>query len=340
MIGTNLINNMMEQDQERIANELLQQNLISSQQLADVKAYRSLGIFSVYNELQFGLYASILLFTSGTGMLIYNNIDTIGHSIVLVILFALAAASFYFSFKNSKGFRKEETNFENPVYNYLVLLATILGCTFVGYFQYQYEPFGKYYEVATAFAAFVALGSAYYFDNRSALSIGITGLAATIGITVTPKALLQNNFFDNSALFYYGIALAIAIIIWTEYSEKVNLKKHFNLIFITFALHLSAICSLTGLNGDYWFIYALFMIGLGVYFYRKSHALTSVSLFVFVLLYGFIGLNMLIVRFLEFVQLDNFEIFIVLLPIYFIGSIVLFIKAVKNFNKGKDDSHK
>lgn len=330
----------MEQDQERIANELLEKNLISSQQFADVKAYRSLGIFSLHNELQFGLYLSILLFTSGTGVLIYNNIDTIGHTIILGILFALAAASFYFSFKMSKGFRKEETDFENPMYNYLVLLATILSCTFIGYFQYQYEPFGKYYELATAFAAFVALGSAYYFDNRSALSIGITGLAATIGITVTPKALLQNEFFDNSLLFYYGIALAIIIILWTEYSEKIKLKKHFALVFMTFALHLSAVCCLTGLTGDYWFLYALLLLGLGIYFYRKSHALSSISIFVFVLLYGFIGINMLIVRFLEFAQLENFEIFIVLLPVYFIGSIILFIKAVKNFNKEKDDSHK
>lgn len=330
----------MQQEQENIASELLEQNLISKQQFADVKAYRSLGIFSLHNELQFGLYASVLLFTSGVGILIYNNIDTIGHAIILAILFALAAASFYFSFKMSKGFRKEETDFENPLYNYLVLLATILSCTFIGYFQYQYEPFGKYYELATAFAAFVALGSAYYFDNRSALSIGITGLAATIGITITPKALLQNEFFDNSLLFYYGIALAIIIILWTEYCQKINLKKHFALIFITFALHLSGICCLTGLTGDYWFIYALFLLGLGLYFYRKSHVLASLSLFVFVLLYGFIGINILLVRFLEFAQLENFEIFAFLLPVYFVGSILLFIKAVKKFNKEKDDSHK
>ena len=221
----------MEQDKEDIARELFEKKVISGEQFADVKAYRSLGIFSLHNELQFLLYASVLLFTSGAGILIYQNIDTIGHTIILAILLALSAVCFYFSFKKTKGFRKEEADFENPLYNYLVLLATILSCTFIGYFQYQYEPFGSYYEVATAVAALVALASAYYFDNRSALSIGITGLAATIGITVTPKALLGNDFFDNAMLFYYGIALALALILWTEYSEKTNLKKHFNLFF-------------------------------------------------------------------------------------------------------------
>ena len=330
----------MEQDKEDIARELFEKKVISGEQFADVKAYRSLGIFSLHNELQFLLYASVLLFTSGAGILIYQNIDTIGHTIILAILLALSAVCFYFSFKKTKGFRKEEADFENPLYNYLVLLATILSCTFIGYFQYQYEPFGSYYEVATAVAALVALASAYYFDNRSALSIGITGLAATIGITVTPKALLGNDFFDNAMLFYYGIALALALILWTEYSEKTNLKKHFNLFFITFALHLTGICCITGMINDYWFIYSIFLLGLGIYFYRKSYALSSVSVFVFVLLYGFIGLNIVLFRLLEFVQLQNWEIFTFLLPLYFIGSIVLFITAIKKFNKETDDSHK
>ena len=320
----------MQKDKENIAQELFEQKLISGKQLADVKAYRSLGIFSLHNELQFLLYLAVLLFTTGVGILIYKNIDTIGHTIILAILLVLAATCFYFCFKNHKGFSKMETDFENPVFNYLVLAATILSCIFIGYFQFQYAPFGKYYEIATFAAALVALASAYYFDNRSSLSIGIT---------MTPKALLENHFFDNPVLFYYGIALAIVLILWTEYSEKTSLKKHFNLIFITFALHLTGICCITGMIGDYWFVYTFFLFGLGVYFYMKGYSLSSVSVFVFVLVYGFIGVNILLVKLLEFIQFELYEIFTILLPVYFIGSIILFIRAIKQFNKETDDSH-
>lgn len=323
----------MDENKENIAEQLLKERLITGKQFADIKAYRSLGIFSLHNELQFLLYLSVLLFTTGTGILIYKNIDTIGHTIILGLLLALTAVCFYFCFKNAKGFSKSETNFDNPVFNYLVLAATILSCIFIGYFQIQYEPFGNNYELATLIAAMIALASAYYFDNRSSLSVGITGLAATVGITITPKALLENNFFDNPSLFYYGVALGILLIVWAEYSEKIALKKHFVLFHLTFSLHLIGISCITGLFQEYWFLYAFFLLVSGVYFFKKSYLLHASSVFIFVLTYGFVSFNILLFKFLKFAHIENYELLSILAPIYFFGSIILFIRTIKQFNK-------
>ena len=67
-------------------------------------------------------------FTSGIGVLIYENIDTIGHIAILAVLLIVIAICFYYCFKNSKGFQKTETVFEHPVLEYLVLAANILTC--------------------------------------------------------------------------------------------------------------------------------------------------------------------------------------------------------------------
>lgn len=326
----------MDENKENIAEQLLNERLITRKQFAEIKAYRLVGIFSLHNELQFLLYLSVSLFTTGAGIFIYKNIDTIGHSIILLILLALTAACFYFCFKKAKEFSKGETNFDNPVFNYIVLTATILSCIFIGYFQIQYEPFGNNYELATLIAALIALTSAYYFDNRSALSVGITGLAATVGITITPKALLENNFFDNPSLFYYGVALGILLIVWAEYSEKIALKKHFTVFHLTFSLHLIGICCITGLFQEYWFLYAFFLLASGIYFFKKSYRMRAISVFVFVLIYGFIGFNILLFRFLEFAHIENYELLSILAPVYFIGSIILFIRTIKQFNKNDD----
>jgi hypothetical protein len=324
----------MQSDKELAAERLLDANIIPGEQLAEVKAYRSLGIFSLHNELQFLLYASVLLFTTGAGIVIYNNIDTIGHTIILALLLLVCGGCYYFCFKKSPGFSPEQIDFEHPVYNYLVLLATILSCIFIGYLQFQYRPFGDEIAIPTFISAAIALATAYYFDNRSALSIGITGLAATIGITVTPKALLENDFFDNPALFYYGIALGILLIVWAEYSDRTELKKHFSLIFITFAQHLVGVCCITGLFSDFWWIYSIFLIGATFYFYRKSHMMSSVALFVFTIIYGYIGFNILLFRLLDFIDAYAFfEVLTLATPVYIIGSIFLFIKSIKQFNR-------
>ncbi|WP_300569298.1 DUF2157 domain-containing protein [Flavobacterium sp.] len=327
--------------QEELIEKLREREMISEEQLGDVKKYRALGIFSLHNELLFLLYLSVLLFTTGVGTLIYKNIDTIGHSIILAILFLVTVVCFYFSFKKAKGFSPEDVDFENPVYNYLVLAGTILSCIFIGYLQFQYQIFGSNYSLATLFSALLSFGVAYYFNNKSALSIAITGLATTIGISLTPKDILENDIYSNPILSYYGIALGVLLIVWAKYSDKINLKKHFGFIFLTFALHLISLCCLSQLMDDYWFLFVIVMAASTYYFYKISHEINAISIFTFTLLYGYIGFNISMFKLFDLIDLNFFGDFVIIIfPIYIIGSIVLFIKLMKQFNKKTNDSSK
>jgi hypothetical protein len=330
---------MMQKQSEETTQKLLEKELISEEQFDAIKTHRSLGIFSLHNELLFLLYLSVLLFTTGIGTLVYKNIDTIGHTIILALILILTGVCFYFCFKKSKGFQKEETDFENPIYNYLVLLGTILGCIFVGYLQFQYKAFGLDYSLATIVCALLGFSSAYYFDNKSTLSIGITALATAIGITITPQTLLENEIYSNPTLTYYGLVLGLLLIVWTEYANRINLKKHFDLVFLTFALHLIGVCCISGLLEDYWGVFVFLLCASSYYFYKKSHQIHSVSIFVFMLIYSYIGLNILLFKFFEAVDLSVFgELLMMASPVYLIGSIVAFIWLIKQFNKNTHDS--
>ncbi|MFY0481749.1 DUF2157 domain-containing protein [Flavobacterium sp. PLA-1-15] len=323
----------------RNVQKLLDRELLSKEQEVGIRNYFSQGIFSLRNELLFLMYLSVLLFTSGVGILIYKNIDTIGHSIILLVMLALTIVCFYFSFKESKGFSKEDIDFENPVYNYLVLLAVILSCSFMGYIQFQYAIFGNYFEISIYISAFIALASAYYFNNKSALSIGITALVTSLGISLTPRTLINNDVYWNENLSYYGLLLGLIIVLWSVHSKNISLKKHFDLVLLTFALHLISICCIAGLMNDIWVLFLFLMAGTCYFFYKKSFEIEAISIYIFTLLYGFIGFNIVIVRLLEHTDFEDFwELFIVILPVYFISSIVLFIKAIKNFNKKTNDS--
>lgn len=324
----------MNQLEESLTQKLFDKQLITSDQFQKVKNYRSFGIFSLHNELLFLVYLSIILFTSGIGTLIYKNIDTIGHTIILAIILILTAVCFYFCFKKSTGFQRGIVLFQNPIYDYLVLLATILSCTFVGYLQFQYDIFGADYSLTTIVCAITAFFSAYYFDNKSALTIGITALAATIGITVTPKTLLNNDIYNDATLSYYGLVLGILLIVWTFYSTQINLKRHFNLVFNTYALHLMFISCIAGLLDDYWLVFVFIFSGVAFYFFKNSIKTHSTFNFVFTLIYSYIGFNIILFKLFEFIDLGELSTLIIMgTPFYLIGSIFLFIKLIKKFNK-------
>jgi hypothetical protein len=329
----------MNKFEEEATKSLLDRKFITENQSQEISAHRSLNIFSLNAELKFFLYLSVLMFTSGIGILIYQNIDSIGHIAILLILLIVIVVCFFYCFKHSKGFQKSETTFENPVIAYLVLAGSILICVFIGYLQFQYKLFGEHYGLATLVPTIVSFFIAYYFENRSVLTIAITGLAAYIGISVTPQSLVDNDFYTNQSLSYSAVSLGVLLILWTIYSSKIELKTHFNFIYITFALHIISIAAINNILDSHYYSVLIFGGVLALsscYFYKISYELKAISLYVFMIIYGYIGLNILLVKFLDFIGFFEFwELSLLILPAYFIISIVLFIKLIKKFNKEK-----
>lgn len=319
----------------RIFELLFSEKFISKEQYQAINEYQKMQLFSIRNELLFLLYISILLFTSGVGIIIYKNIDTIGHTILLVLLAVLAATCFYFCYKKAKGFSKLEVPFDNPLYDYLMLFTTILMCTLIGYFQYNLNIQNSDYSLATLFSGIAALGMAYYFDNKSALLIGVTALGSFIGLSLKIQTIFENNISNNNSLLIAGLLFGALLLAWQWYSERINLKIHFGFVLLTFALHLMAISSLYGTSqSDYWFLYMMVLGAIVYYFYLKSINFNAISWYIFVLFYGYIGFNISLFRIIDTLKLDEiFEFVAFLSPFYVIGCIVLFIKLIKNFKK-------
>lgn len=319
--------------------KLVSKGLVTTEQNEEIKHYTKLGIFSINGELLFLLYLSVLLFAAGIGIIIYKNIESIGHLVIITATFLLMLGCFYFCFKKAKGFSKAEIFFENPIYDYLVLLCGILTCIFIGYLQYQYVIFGNDFGLVSLFSAVFCFGLAYYFDNKSVLSIAITALAAFVGITITPQTLLQNEIYSNPQLSYFGLSLGVFMLLWTEYSLKKNLKNHFQIVYLTFALNVVGVCCIAGLFESFWLVFTPIMTVLIYYFYQTSYKILSTFIFVLTLIYGYIGCNIFFVKCFQFLDFEKIADFIVIaLPIYIIGSIILFIQLVKKFNKEKHAS--
>lgn len=319
---------------EKATQKLWEKQQISDSQKQEIDDYRAKNIFSIHAELLFLLYLSVVLFTSGVGIIVYKNIDSIGHLAILVLNFTLMVVCFLFCFKKAKGYTNQEVSFDNPVYDYIVLTGSILACIFLSYANYQYHILDTDYQWVSLISAVLCFGVAYYFDNKMVLSMAITALAAFLGISVTPKNLFNNEIYDNIYLTYSGILISFALILWMEYSLKKAIKKHFYFVYVMFALHMAGVCLISGLISEYWYVFVLLAALFVYYFLKLSYRFAATSVFVFTLIYGYIALIILIAKLFEYINIPDMYVFIISFsPIFYIGSIFLFIKLVRDFNK-------
>jgi hypothetical protein len=316
---------------------LFERKFISENQLHSIKSYESLGIFSIRQELLLLLYIGVLCFTSGIGIILYRNIDSIGHIVLLIIILLSAFGCYWLSFIKAPDFSLNETKFLNPLFDYVVLAGSLLVCIFFGYLQTRFDTLGDDYSIAAFIAAAITMAAAYYFDNKSSYAIGISAFATFLGIVVTPQTVIKNQIYLHYWQTVAGLGLSLILALWYEYATRHSIKKHFGMTSIFFALHLTGLSCLKGLFEDMWLVYVALLAAAVYYFYLKSHELAATGLFVFTMLYAYLGVNIFILKLLDIIHIPFAEVINFLSPFYLIFSIWLFIKLTKRFNRQTDD---
>lgn len=267
-------------------------NFISSEQMQAIDEYERDKPLSVHWELRTILYLGVLLLTSGIGILIYLNIDTIGHQAILAMIAAACVGCFYYGYKHRLPYSHEETKHPSPFFDYIVLLGSLLFGIFISYLQFQYTTFGSHYGIAVLFPTIVFLFCGYTFDHKGTLSLGITGLAAWAGLTITPLDLLENNDLSNTTIIYTGLMIGLLIAGFSKYSDNRNIKKHFGFSYNNFAVNILSVVTLAALF-DQSFKLLSFLALAGICYYYIRYAIAEHS-FLFLLLpmvYGYIGLT-------------------------------------------------
>ncbi len=324
------------------------ENILHKESLLSEMEYQTIGdaqkgkLFSIHWELRVMLYLGVMLLSTGLGIFVYLNIDTIGHQAILAFIALCSAGCFFYCYKHRSPFSWEQVTSPTPVFDYLLLLGTLLFLTFEGYLQFQYNVFGTQYGLATFIPMIVLFSLAYFFDHRGLLSLGITALAAWLGLTVTPLDILSGNDFSFDTLRLTGLLLGFALAAVTAISETKDLKKHFAFTYLNFASQILFISTLSGLfDSEFWFLYALLLACLTTAFIWYARKEQSFFFLLSAAIYGYIGLSYLIVEALIKIPDDNG---IFLIGYYFIGScgaIVYFFFHYKKFlgKKAKPETH-
>lgn len=310
------------------------QGLLSDESFQKIKEKQNSNLLSVYWEIKTLLYLSVILLSTGLGILIYKNIDSIGHTAILTFLILLCIGSFYYCFKHNPTFTLSKTISPNALFDYLLLLACLTYITIIAYLQYQYNLFGNRYGIAIFIPMLVLFVSAYYFDNIGILSLAITNLAAWLGITVTPLEILKANDFNNTTITLTAFALSIFLVVLAIYTKKKEVKKHFEFTYFNFGMHLFFISSIAAMfNFHHIYLICFLVLIMGAYyFYTKALADKSFYILLITVLYTYFAISYVVIDLLMMTEIHNsLPVYFALL--YFIGSGIGMILFLINNNK-------
>ena len=285
-----------------ILEQLSKEASISKEENQKINLYFDSKLFSVHWELKIILYLGVTLLSAGLGILIYMNIDTIGHTAIVSIIGLASAACFFYGNKNRKPFTWQEIINDHPFSDYILLLGCLLFLSFEGYLQFQYVLFGEHYGLAALIPAVLFFFIAYRYDHKGILSMAITGLGGWLGLTITPLHLFEQDF-ATTRIILTGLLLGAVFTSISYIIIKKDLKKHFSFTYFNFGMQLLFISTLAGmftLESIQWIFFPILAVlcYLAIVYAKKENS------FYFLLLaavYGYIGVTYLFYLLLELV---------------------------------------
>jgi hypothetical protein len=313
---------------------LQHEGLLSDLSLQKIKQKDNSPLFSLHWELKTILYLGILLLTGGLGILIYKNIDTIGHQAILAAIGLLCAGCFLYCERKKLPFATTKVPAPNSFFDYILLLGCLTLLSFITYLQVQYTAFGNAYGLATFIPMVILFFCAYYFDHLGILSMAITNLAAWMGIAVTPLTILKGNNFADAEIIFAGLLLGVLLnaVAWAGKQKKI--KAHFGFTYTNFGMNILFIACLAAMMYfDFYLLWLIPLAGITFYFYKKALVTASFYFMLMLTLYAYIGISYATIRLL-LMMLNYWRLeTIVLILMYFILSGIGVVVFLTNMNK-------
>jgi hypothetical protein len=261
-------------------------------------------LFSVHWELKTLLYLGVMLLSAGLGVLIYKNIDTIGHQAVLAFIAIISIGCFIYCFKKKLPFSLGKVKAPNTGFDYILLLGSISMVTFVGYLQFQYNVFGNNYGMATFIPMLALFFIAYYFDHLGILSMAIANLALWMGVSVTPKKLLAYGTFDNKEIIFTYVLLGAMLLLAAYLTQRFDIKKHFKFSYYHYGVHVVFISLLAGYfeyySSSYYLLWMAALFALAIYIYLDAYKDKSFYFILLAILYSYFAFGCLMCRLMFF----------------------------------------
>jgi Predicted membrane protein (DUF2157) len=280
--------------------ELLEKDLITEDQFKKIEPITSGKILSVFYELRILLYLGVMMFTSGTGVLIYQNIGEVGHLISILLLALIMVSCFWYVIKQGRDYSGAEVQSPNVYFDYVLLLACLLFVSIQGYIQFQYSTFTEFIEWNTLITAIFYFYIAYRYDHIGVLSLAIVALASFWGLRVAPQKWYSINFFDQSDLHITAMVFATSLAAIVFYLDKKSIKRHFTFTYLNFCFLIFFVGALAGIFVDstYDLLFVFLIYIACVFAWHQSRVKKSFLFLLYAFVVGYIATTYLLGKYI------------------------------------------
>jgi hypothetical protein len=222
--------------------ELSDKGFLTEEQFNNIEPIVTRKVVSVFYELRTMLYLGVMLFTTGVGFLIYQNIGQLGHILAIMALSVLSIACLVYCFWKGKPYSRAKVESPNPYFDYVLLLACLLFVSVFGYLEFQFGFLERSARAVSLITAVLFFFFAYRFDHLGILSLAITALASFFGIVVSWNDLKSFDQLHNVGLVLSLVVAAIAIVI-----ERIGIKRHFTFTYLNFCALIYFLSAFVGI---------------------------------------------------------------------------------------------
>jgi len=306
--------------------ELFDKGLINEDQYQKIDLISSGKLVSVFYELRTLLYLGVMLFTTGMGILIYQNIGDFGHIISIIALSVVTIVCFWYAFKKTLPYSNEAIKSPTPYFDYVVLLGSLLFISVQGYLQFQFGWLDDKLGISTLITAAFFFYVAYRFDNVGILSLAITALASFWSISISPQKWYSSNFFEGSHLYTVAIVFGACLAAIAVILDRRGIKKHFTFTYLNVSTIIFFVGSVVGLFSEDIAVLYILLIYTGCAFTYYIARWEKSFLF---LLYAFIAAYIATTYLVFLLMRDTYE-FWFLYSMLSCGGFVYFLVKYRN----------
>jgi hypothetical protein len=313
--------------------KLHQEELISEESFQRISQEDKYPLVSVYWDINTFLGVGVIALSTGLGILIYKNIDTIGHQVILALIAAISIICFTYCGQKKSAYSRFKVASPGHLFDYLLLLGTLTMLTFTAYLQYQYQVFETHYGLATFLPMLILFFIAYYFDHLGILNMAIVNLAVWMGVSVTPKQLLLVSNYNSETIIYTYLVLGLFLLLLAFLTVHYQIKPHFKFSYEHYGVHVSFIALLSAyfyhdqLSSS--FLWLIGVIFLSFLLYKDAIKHRSFYFSLLALLYGYFAVSFLSERLIS--TIDNssgkFNLMVLYVPLSAAGFAYLLKKV-------------
>jgi hypothetical protein len=316
---------------DNINNELHSRHLIDDKQYQFLEAIRTNKIVSFYYELRLLLYLGIMLFTGGVGYFAYQNMGDIGHLASMALIAASIIVGFYFIKKYAKPYSNLQVTVNHVYFDYILILVSLLIISLFVYIQVYFNLVEVLLTWSSYISAAILIFMAYRYDNRALLSMGITAIAAAVGISITPIDWAQGDWFTGSNLYVTSMVLGALLYAVGLVTYRMEIKQHFKFSYQNFGLMLYYIgCIAAMFDSESEVFYAFITLASAAVLTYYTWKNKEFLFFLYSSIVGYIAITYLL-----FLMLDNinggYVLFVYYFPLTCIGYIVFLVKKKSHF---------